>query len=384
MRKYVAPCFFIIAGFACSQLVLAQSPGDVIITEIMQNPSAVSDANGEWFEIYNTTGSAINIDGWTIRDDGSDSHTINNGGPLTVPANGFLVLCRNANTSVNGNVPCDYDYSSFTLGNMDDEVILQRPGPVVIDRVDYDGGPSFPDPDGASMYLKNFTLDNNVGSNWETSTTAWSGSDLGSPGSAGDAVIPVELSSFTASVENSEIRLTWITQTETENLGFHLFRSLLEQNDYIKITQEIVRGAGTSAQPHSYSYIDRAVEPDNTYFYKLADVDFNGTMEFHGPVSATLGSLPTEYDLAQNYPNPFNPNTSIGFALPEAGLATLTIYNLIGQRVRTLISKSLEPGEHSVQWDGMDEQGEPLASGVYLYRLQAGEFSAVKKLTLMK
>ena len=83
---------------------LLASPGDVIINEIMQNPAAVSDANGEWFELFNTTVSDIDIEGWTIFDNDFDSHVINNGTPLVIPAGGYLVLGNNADEVTNGGV----------------------------------------------------------------------------------------------------------------------------------------------------------------------------------------------------------------------------------------------------------------------------------------
>lgn len=165
--------------------VLGANPGDVIVTEIMQNPSFVTDNNGEYFEIYNTTASAINIDGWIIRDAGSNTHAINNGGSLMVPANGYLVLGINSNSSTNGGVPVDYQYSSnWSLANGDDEVILEEGG-IIIDEVFYDGGPNFPDPNGKSMELIDVNLDNNAGANWAEALSAWVGSagDFGSPGS---------------------------------------------------------------------------------------------------------------------------------------------------------------------------------------------------------
>ena len=148
-------------------------PPEIVITEIMQNPAAVSDTNGEWFEVFNPTGSAIDIDGWTIRDDGSNSHTISKGGPLLVPAGGFLVLARNDNSLTNGGVTVDYEYAGFFLGNGDDEVVLLDTDLNEIDRVNYDGGPAFPDPTGATMSLIAASLDNNVGANWCTATRLW-------------------------------------------------------------------------------------------------------------------------------------------------------------------------------------------------------------------
>jgi hypothetical protein len=142
----------------------AASPGDVVINEIMQNPAAVPDSAGEWFELYNPTGSDIDIEGWTIRDDGIDTHVINNGTPLLIPAGGYLVLGNNTDTGTNGGVPVAYNYGgSWFLSNSADEVILEDTSLVEIDRVEYDGGPSFPDPTGASMALINPVLDNNVG-----------------------------------------------------------------------------------------------------------------------------------------------------------------------------------------------------------------------------
>lgn len=167
--------------------------GDIIITEIMQNPSAVGDAAGEYFEIYNTTATAIDIDGWAIQDDGSDDHTINNGGPLMVPANGYLVLGINSDMSANGGLTVDYQYSSYSLSNSADEVVLVC-DPLVamteIDRVDYDGGATFPDPTGASMNLDIAAFDgtsNDMGSNWCESTISYGLGDLGTPNAANES-----------------------------------------------------------------------------------------------------------------------------------------------------------------------------------------------------
>jgi hypothetical protein len=167
-------------------LVSAGAPGDVIITEVMQNPDDVADDDGEWFELYNTTASDINIDGWVISDNGSDSHTISNGGSLIITANGFLVLGRNGIIATNGGVPVDYEYASFVLANSDDEIILTSAA-VEIDRIEYDGGPDWPDPAGASMtYIGLPGEDNNDDSKWTTAYAREAGytlatSDRGSP-----------------------------------------------------------------------------------------------------------------------------------------------------------------------------------------------------------
>jgi hypothetical protein len=169
------------------------SPGDIIITEIMKDPADVLDNAGEWLEIFNTTATDIDINGWTISDDGTDSHTISSGGPLMVPAGGFLVLGRSTVTATNGGVPVDYAYGSdITLANGDDELILTTPAMVEIDRVEYDDGTNWPDLTGKSMIFIGLpSEDNNLGSLWIESYTREAGyttnteNDLGSPGTNG-------------------------------------------------------------------------------------------------------------------------------------------------------------------------------------------------------
>jgi hypothetical protein len=96
------------------------------------------------------------------------------------------------------------------------------------------------------------------------------------------------------------------------------------------------------------------------------------------------GPLPLRYSLFQNYPNPFNPETEIRYALPERAYVRLEVYNLLGQKVVTLADGSQDAGEFAVRWNGTDDRGVSLASGIYFYRLQAGEFSATKKMIFLK
>jgi hypothetical protein len=98
--------------------------------------------------------------------------------------------------------------------------------------------------------------------------------------------------------------------------------------------------------------------------------------------------LPRSWALAQNYPNPFNPSTTIAFDIPQtdgtAQSVSLAIYNLRGRRVRTLVNSELEPGTHKIHWDGRDDRGESVASGIYLYTLKAGEEIFTRKMTILK
>ena len=178
--------------------------GDVVVTEILQNPSAVSDSSGEWFELYNATGSDIDINGWTIGDNDFDSHVISNGGPLTITANSYLVLGVNGDPGTNGGVVVDYVYGSgWFLANGADEVVLLDDSLNEIDRVEYDGGPIFPDPTGASMALIHPALDNNVGVSWCTSTTPFGDGDLGTPGNQNDCASPVVVNEIHADPDST-------------------------------------------------------------------------------------------------------------------------------------------------------------------------------------
>lgn len=164
---------------------LASVIPQLIITEIMQNPNDVIDVNGEYFEVFNPTNNVIDMNGWVISDNGLDTHTISSS--VLVPAFGFAVLGTNSDPSTNGGVTINYQYDTIILANGNDEIVLTDNNFNEIDRVEYDNGLTFPDPDGAAMiFIGNDTDDNNIGSFWSTATVAEGiNVDFGSPGSNG-------------------------------------------------------------------------------------------------------------------------------------------------------------------------------------------------------
>ncbi|MHC1604880.1 MAG: lamin tail domain-containing protein [Candidatus Methanofastidiosia archaeon] len=151
----------------------------VVINEIMQNPSAVSDSKGEWFELYNTTSDDINLNGWTIYDERNDSFVIDV--DIVIPAQGYLVFGRNGDETTNGGVKVDYVYKGMYLSNTFDNLILLDENNVEIDRVEYGGERDFPSSSGKSMELKNPFYDNNVGTNWGICTVEYGLGDMGTP-----------------------------------------------------------------------------------------------------------------------------------------------------------------------------------------------------------
>jgi hypothetical protein len=191
------------------------------------------------------------------------------------------------------------------------------------------------------------------------------------PREAGDvcACVAVELASFEAVAGDDHVTLTWRTAAEIQTHSFNVRRN-----------GEVIASVPAFGDAHDYIYVDRDVDNGVTYTYELSDVDMNGVETIHPMVcSVTPNAVPTAYALNQNYPNPFNPSTEISYALPAETHVTLTIYNLLGQEIVTLVDESKNAGRHTIQWDATGN-----ASGVYFYRLDTNDFSATKKMVFMK
>jgi len=207
-----------------------------------------------------------------------------------------------------------------------------------------------------------------------------------------DVTLPVELNSFSATTGDNKVILTWTTQSEVNNLGFEVYRSAEENGEYAMIASyennESLQGAGNSNAAREYTYEDRMLFNGETYWYQIADVDYQGVRTFHGPVSVESPDLiPEEYALHPNFPNPFNPETSIRFEIPANpanSKVKLVIYNNLGMEVRTLVNGTVEPGIHTVKWDGRNNAGEQIASGVYFLHIQAGTFNRTQKMLLVR
>jgi hypothetical protein len=132
------------------------------------------------------------------------------------------------------------------------------------------------------------------------------------------------------------------------------------------------------------------ISPDGKYLFFLGDnnnaywVSTDFAKSITGVETGSRGELPSTIQLYQNYPNPFNPTTVIGYRLPSAGNVKLSIYNLLGQKIETLINSFQSAGEQSVVWDGRDDRNMPVSSGIYFYCLESGERIVQKKMVLMR
>lgn len=191
------------------------------------------------------------------------------------------------------------------------------------------------------------------------------------------AVVPVELTAFTASEENGNVILNWSTGTETNNKGFDIERKA-GSSQWEKIAY--LEGAGTTTEPKYYSYKDERVSAGH-YSYRLKQVDYDGTYTYSKTVEVDV-KMSVEFSLSQNYPNPFNPSTLIRYSVPEDGLVVLKIYDLLGKEVTTLVNEKKSRGTYSVNFNA--SSGGQFASGVYIYRLMINEFVSSKKMMFIR
>ena len=263
---------------------LTYSDQGIVITEVMANPASVSDSYGEWFEIFNTTDSTINIHGWSIKDlDGDEHQLLSDETTIPILPGEYFILAKNGDESQNGGVNVDYVYNGFSLSNSDDEVILLDASGAIVDEVHYSNG--WPFSSGVAMELHNPLEDNSLIQNWYASTISYGNGDTGSPG-----------------------------------------------------------------------------------------IPFDGTLD----IEKVLLN-PSNFDLVSLYPNPFNPEVTIQVKVYEEGILNIDVFNLSGQRVKTLINGTFRAGSYSFNWDSSRSP-----SGMYFFKLTNAKTVVVRKALLLK
>lgn len=208
--------------------------------------------------------------------------------------------------------------------------------------------------------------------------------------------LPIQLSSFSASVgiKNELVELRWKTLSELNNLGFEVQRSQYERRGYETVSRGLIAGHGTTLVPQEYTFIDGA--RSGSWYYRLKQIDLDGSFHFTEAVNVIVEGggdvgIPQEYSLLQNYPNPFNSRTQIRYGLPAGqagvsspGVVTLTIYDILGRDVATLLDEEQQAGTHTLEFDAGN-----LGIGLYYYQLRVAtssgtKFVATRKLLLLK
>jgi plastocyanin len=193
-------------------------------------------------------------------------------------------------------------------------------------------------------------------------------------GTTWETTVPVELTSFSASAQNNGVMLSWSTATEINNSGFEVERKQ-ENSNWSNVA--FVNGSGTTSSEIKYSFFDGSLTAGK-YQYRLKQIDFDGSFEYSKVVDVDVNA-PSKFELSQNYPNPFNPSTKISYSVPKTGYVSLKVYNALGQEVAGLVNGVKEAGIHTIEFNAVK-----LNSGIYFYKLEAGDITQVKKMTLIK
>ncbi|MCB5251446.1 MAG: T9SS type A sorting domain-containing protein [Candidatus Cloacimonetes bacterium] len=297
-----------------------------------------------------------------------------------------------------------YIKRQWTLsGNVDDGAATSRTKTLTFfwtpdDDYDFSWGSTVP-----KVYLGANTTGFPVSASSLTTNPRWVKIDYAFPQNASKAsmsfkiglesgqTLPVELSSFTAlPYQGSSAMLQWRTQTETNVLGFSIYRGL-EDDLTTALHLDILIPATNTSQPKTYVYYDRDVEIPNQYYYWLESNDFDGNSQIYGPVnvhllsddSGTSPQVPVP-GLRDVYPNPFNPQATIRYGVNKASSVEIKIYNYRGQLVRNLMNSEKPKGWHQVIWDGKNDNGNKVTSGIYFSRMTMNGKNYLRKMVMMK
>jgi len=195
-----------------------------------------------------------------------------------------------------------------------------------------------------------------------------------------EGVFPVELASFTSSVDRRGVILKWTTNNEENNAGFDIERKTAGTNEWVKVAN--VTGAGNSNTVRNYTYSDNNLATGR-YNYRLKQMDFNGNYKYYDLTGEVIIGVPVKFDISQNYPNPFNPSTKINFDLPFDSKVQIKVFDITGREIYQMLNETKTAGYYTVQFNAS-----ALASGVYFYQINAtgGNQSYIKtmKMVLVK
>jgi hypothetical protein len=202
---------------------------------------------------------------------------------------------------------------------------------------------------------------------------------------ASDAPLPIQLASFVGSLfGNNSVKFEWQTISEINNYGFYIQRYSNKTEQFETLESSFQLGKGTTLEPQHYTWVDESAIITELQ-YRLKQIDNNGLVNYYGPISLNPNNvkageiLPIDFNLNQNYPNPFNPVTTIEYSVPKPVYVKLSVFDLIGRKVLSLVDGQKTSGKYAVQFDGTN-----LSTGVYIYTLSAGEFQQTRILTLIK
>jgi len=359
----------------------------VVINEVAWMGTAASSAD-EWIELFNNSSSAVDLSGWKLgATDGVPSIDLNG----IIAAHSYFLLERTDDNTIS-DITADQTYSN-ALEDEGEDLELTDGQNNLVDKINcstgWFAGRNIPTKN--SMERKHPGINGNDATSWATNNgITRNGRDAngnqvnGTPGqqnSMYDSSLPVELSTFYGRAYKNAAELFWITQSEINNHGFYILRAEKEDGSYQDISG-LIPGVGTSSDKHEYSYRDERVEVGRSYWYQLKQIDYDGAFKIHGPVKVSITSgesfkntsSPNECSLLGSYPNPFNAGTKIVLMVgTDVADVQVEIFDLLGRKVSTLVAGNLAPGRKEYLWNGADDQGQPLPTGVYFCTISSAK-----------
>jgi hypothetical protein len=392
---------------------------DVIVNEFSQG----SSGSKEWIELLVVTDN-MDLRGWDLgdNDDGSwhSGPTFSSSADWNNVSQGTIIVVYN-NADIDGTIGSeDTDFSdksvkvaannstyfsgswgSFGNTDGDDLPAIRDADDTIVHDMAITHNTSTIDGPGSgevTYYTSNTKSGVESNSNWTTAT-----STSGTPGSGNggdnsnwvDNSLPVVLSSWKATSAKCVVKLHWITDSEIENQGFiiersggHLNKTWTELASFT--TNPDLLGQGSTTNQNDYTFIDKQVKVGKTYSYRLSDVDYRGNVIQHAAISVTVKDAgmdlkPGDVKLHKAFPNPFNPDVNLSFTLEnDAEALSLEIYDIQGALINTLGTGYHATGTHDFNWDGSDNRGNAVSSGVYIVRLNAESLVQIQRVTLLR
>ncbi len=413
MKNMILLLFIMLCGFILPQV--SPTEGDVVINTFDSRYGGTNNSSMEFVVLVNRTNQIIDLNGYEVRTFEADGVTEYayyqfTSGDVMQPYS-FLLISSTEFQGLSGVPTSDFTFL-LTGGNHwnDDGYLVFRKIPSgtpvradyidVVKHVNGGAGTFTGVPVGSDMNTSDPNVD--LGFNSEGLLATRGGvsgnltsclytgynvaNDFSTPlesatpiQNSGSSTLPVELSSFSVVTLNNGVKLNWQTETEVNNYGFEIERKAgsLQSSVGNWVNIGFVNGSGNSNSPKNYSYQDMNVT-SGKYSYRLKQIDNDGKYEYSKVIEVNLNG-PGKFSLSQNYPNPFNPTTTISFNIPEASNVRLTLYNILGQEIKTLVNESKEAGVHTVNFNASD-----LNSGLYIYKLEANGLTQTRKMTLVK
>lgn len=388
--------------------------GALIINEVHFDPASHVDQRGdanndgtahykedEFVEILNTGPATVNISNYRLGD-----NDVAFGSMFAFPG-GTTMHVNEMITVFGGGTPDGFTNQVFTddgsigsgLGNDNENVWLISDDQA--DTVEVYWGSAVPLSSGAVQITSassnpdaSYTRDPDGGGSWEDHSVAdTDDNSLYSPGAriTGEANLPVRLAYFRGLPASDGVHIEWRTVSEDGASHFEVYRADNPAMEGKELTHVVPAApGGYSARPIDYSVVDNGLEEGVRYWYALDEIDLDSSLHHYGQFEiVTLRSnagLPAgrHLELAQNAPNPFNPRTTIAFTVAEATPVRLGIYDLAGNMIRRLVDAERGAGTHRVVWDGRDDRGADVSSGVYLYRIETDRGAEARQMVLVK